>query len=149
MVRNFTLNISYMSNSLLLNLGSISSTFYEQLLRSQIPKAPKSCLTWLSFLRFWDLRVQKLPVERWWNWPLLTHYLLDILGHLNLESLYLDFGDVLQWRYFNIPLWQIYLITNAPFWLSPSDRNKRFWDEKMNQNLSLSWSRVKNAVRQK
>ena len=31
------------------HLGSISPTFYEQLLRSQIPKAQKSCLFWLSF----------------------------------------------------------------------------------------------------
>ena len=31
------------------DLGSISPTFYKQLLRTQIPKAQKSCLTWLSF----------------------------------------------------------------------------------------------------
>ena len=37
-------------------LGLISPTFYEQLLRAQIPKAQQSCLTWQSFLRFWDLR---------------------------------------------------------------------------------------------
>ena len=36
--------------------GSISPTFYKQLLRSQILKAQKSCLIWWSFLRFWDLR---------------------------------------------------------------------------------------------
>ena len=30
-------------------LGSISPTFYEQLLRTQIPKVQLSCLTWLSF----------------------------------------------------------------------------------------------------
>jgi len=37
------------------DLGSISPTFYEQLLRLQIPKEQKSCLTWQSFLRFWYL----------------------------------------------------------------------------------------------
>ena len=37
-------------------LSSISPKFNEQLLWAKIPKAQKSCLTWLSILRFWDLR---------------------------------------------------------------------------------------------
>ncbi len=37
-------------------LGSSSSTFYDQLLCAQIPKAQKRLITWLSFLRFRDLR---------------------------------------------------------------------------------------------
>ncbi len=45
-------------------MGSISSTFYEQLLHAKIPKAKKSLTTWLSFLRFW--------VESWWNWHMET-----------------------------------------------------------------------------
>jgi len=36
-------------------LGSISSTFYEQLLRAQIPNAQKRLTILLSFLRFQDL----------------------------------------------------------------------------------------------
>ncbi len=36
--------------------GSISSTFYEELLRMQILRAQKRLTTWLSFLHFWDLR---------------------------------------------------------------------------------------------
>ena len=41
------------------------SSFYAR--RSQ--KRKKSCLTWLSFLHFWDLRPAFALVERWWNWP--------------------------------------------------------------------------------
>jgi hypothetical protein len=37
------------------NLGSISSTFYEQLLRAQIPKAVKDTDDLAVFFRFWDL----------------------------------------------------------------------------------------------
>ena len=37
------------------HLGSISPTFYEQLLCMQIPKAQISCFIWLYFC--------------WWNWP--------------------------------------------------------------------------------
>jgi len=48
---------------------SISSMFYDQLLHVQIPNALKkgqsSCQ---SFLRFWDLCLQKLLEEHWWNW---------------------------------------------------------------------------------
>ena len=40
-------------------LLSISSTFYEQLLRAQIPKSAKKD----SFLHFWDLHLQKLSVN--------------------------------------------------------------------------------------
>jgi hypothetical protein len=36
---------------------SISSSFFEQLLYMQIPKAQKRVTSWLSFLRFWDLSV--------------------------------------------------------------------------------------------
>ena len=38
-------------------MGSISPTFYEQLLHSKIPKVQKSCLTWQSFLHFRDLHM--------------------------------------------------------------------------------------------
>jgi len=38
-------------------LWSISSTFYKQLLRAQIPIAQKRLTTWLPFLCIWDLRV--------------------------------------------------------------------------------------------
>jgi len=36
--------------------GSISSTFHEHLLHTQIPKAQKKLLDLAVFLRFWDLR---------------------------------------------------------------------------------------------
>ncbi len=51
--------------------GSISSTFYYQLLRVKIlkEKTQSSCQ---SFLCFWDLCMEKLFVERWWNWPHLS-----------------------------------------------------------------------------
>ena len=45
-------------------LGSISPTcFYEQLLRSKIPKAHKDTDDLTVFLHFWDLRAQKLHVN--------------------------------------------------------------------------------------
>ncbi len=31
-----------------------------------------------SFLRFWDLRSQKLLIERWWNWPLVSFTFLCV-----------------------------------------------------------------------
>jgi len=37
----------------------------------QIPKAQKRQSSFQSFLQFWDLHVQKLLVECWWNWPLV------------------------------------------------------------------------------
>jgi hypothetical protein len=51
-------------------LGSISPTFYEQLLHTQINKAQKRQSSCQSFLCFQDLPAQKLFVEHWWNWPL-------------------------------------------------------------------------------
>jgi len=51
---------------------SISSKFYKQLLRMQIPKAQIRQSSCQSFLRFWDLCVQKLLIECWWNWPLVS-----------------------------------------------------------------------------
>ncbi len=52
-------------------LGSISSTFYAQLLCLQVQKTQNNTagLT-VFFWRFWDLREQKLLKERWWNWHL-------------------------------------------------------------------------------
>ena len=46
----------HLQQSQLLHLGSISPTFYEQLLCLQIPKAQKNCSTLQSFLCFWDLQ---------------------------------------------------------------------------------------------
>jgi len=54
---------------------------------AQIPKAQKRLTTWLSFLRFWDLRVQKLLVERWWNWPLMCTVIkssMNVWRHLRM-----------------------------------------------------------------
>jgi len=46
------------------------------LLRAHFTRAdPKSALKTYGlavFLRFWDLRLQKMFVERWWNWPLVS-----------------------------------------------------------------------------
>jgi len=40
------------------------------------------------FLSFWDLRVQKLLVERWWNWHLATSVAPNNLNldYVNLNS---------------------------------------------------------------
>jgi hypothetical protein len=43
--------------------GSISPTFYQQLLCAQIPKAQKDSQVISVFLRFWDLFTQKLLLE--------------------------------------------------------------------------------------
>jgi len=42
------------------------STYSFYVGRSQ--KCKKILMTLLYFLRFWDLQMQKLLVERWWNW---------------------------------------------------------------------------------
>ncbi len=73
---------------------SISSTFNEQLLWAQIPKAQKRLTAWLYFLPFWDLRALKPNLNRekllnlilyekrkcWLNW-LLTYLHLTLLYH--------------------------------------------------------------------
>jgi len=47
------------------DLGSISSTFFEQLLCAQIPKVQKKDSQVISvYLHFWDLLTQKLLMER-------------------------------------------------------------------------------------
>jgi len=51
MVRNFFRNVA--PTYIVGHLGSISPTFYEQLLRPQIPKVQKTQKTWLSFCAFW------------------------------------------------------------------------------------------------
>jgi hypothetical protein len=43
--------------------GSISSTFYMQLLRMQNPKAQKDTDNWTQFLCFWDLHSLKLSLD--------------------------------------------------------------------------------------
>ncbi len=48
----------------LCDLGSISSTFYVQLLRAQILNAQKDSQVSSVVWQVWDLRVQKLYVER-------------------------------------------------------------------------------------
>jgi len=50
------------------HLGSIFSTFYVQLLCTQIPTEQKRLTTWLYFLHFWDLGASKLLIKRRWNW---------------------------------------------------------------------------------
>jgi len=48
------------------NWGSISSTFFEQLLHPQMAKAQKRQSSFQSFFGFRDLSVQMLLVECWW-----------------------------------------------------------------------------------
>jgi hypothetical protein len=43
--------------------GSISPTFYNQLLQEQIPKMQKETDDLTVFLRFWNLQVQKLLIN--------------------------------------------------------------------------------------
>jgi len=45
-------------------MGLISPTLYEQLLQTKIPKVQKDNDDLTAFLRFWDLRTQKLLVKR-------------------------------------------------------------------------------------
>jgi len=47
-------------------IGSISSTFYKQLLHAQIPNTQKRLMTLLSFLHFQG-SVRVKAVEHWWN----------------------------------------------------------------------------------
>ncbi len=54
----------------------ISSTFYEQLLSAQIPKAQKT-VKLSVFLHFRDIGAQKPLIEYWWNWPLVCHVLFE------------------------------------------------------------------------
>jgi len=60
------------------NLGSILSTFYEQLFSAQILKVKKRLTTWLSFLRFWNLHAQKLFIECRWNENLMIFNIVVI-----------------------------------------------------------------------
>jgi len=53
------------------HLGSILSTFFEQILRTQIPKVQKIQSSHQSFLRFRDLSMQNLLTEHWWNWHMM------------------------------------------------------------------------------
>jgi len=64
------LPIRFAAVKLLANLGSILSMFYKQLLHAQIPKAQKWQSSCQSFIHFWELWVQKLLIECWWNWHL-------------------------------------------------------------------------------
>jgi len=54
--------------------ASISSTFYEQRLSTKDGQVVS------LFLCFWDLRVQKLLVECWWNWTLNSALWFDSFG---------------------------------------------------------------------
>ncbi len=49
---------------------SIKSKFYAKLLLALILKAQRRQSSCQSFFHFWVLCVQKLFIERWWNWPL-------------------------------------------------------------------------------
>ncbi len=50
-------------SEILAHIGSISSTFYSQRLRAQIPKAPKDTDNLTEFLKFWDLQVLMLLIN--------------------------------------------------------------------------------------
>ncbi len=63
--------------------GSISSTFYEQLLCMQTPKVQKRQSSCQSFFHFCDLRTQKLLVEHWWNW----HQALPMIATAGVNSI--------------------------------------------------------------
>ena len=60
-------------------LGSISTTCLSAAFTLADPKSTKSCLSWLSFLRFWYLHALKLLLNCWWNWPLILQYILLLL----------------------------------------------------------------------
>ncbi len=69
-------------------LGPISLTFYTHLLCAQITKAWKRQSSCQSFFRFWDLHMQKLLLEHWWNWPLISFPKLWTKNqHQNIKAL--------------------------------------------------------------
>ncbi len=72
----------------------ISSTFYKQLLHSQIQRAHKTLVTWLSFLHFWD-RVYKHLNMLVKSTPDIQAFLWNVLWHL----MFFILGSVSFWRY--------------------------------------------------
>ncbi len=60
---------SYHAPALLLE--SISPTYLRVAFTPVAPKSVRIQSSVSIFLRFWDLRIQKLLVECWWNWHLL------------------------------------------------------------------------------
>ncbi len=48
------------------------------------PKSAKKTVKLSVFLRFWDLQAQKLLLEPWWNWHLLSPLSLSILDKENI-----------------------------------------------------------------
>ena len=66
-------HVSYESKDCLLKVllqGSISSMCLRAAFTHTDPESAKSCLTRLSFWCFWYLRMLKLRIKCWWNWPL-------------------------------------------------------------------------------
>ena len=61
-------------------LGSISPSFYKQLLRMQIPKAHKRQSIQAFFCAFWTCQLKSCTYTRWWNW------LQGFTGHPSSES---------------------------------------------------------------
>jgi len=68
----FQRHILPMDNEVIIGcLGSISPTFYKQLLGKKIPKVQKDSQVISVFLCIWNLQEKKLLVKRWWNWALI------------------------------------------------------------------------------
>ncbi len=70
-------------------LVSISSMFYQQLLRNQIPKVQKSMKTWLSFCTFRICAHQKLLGENWLNWPQALYFTKILWAAFLYENFFL------------------------------------------------------------
>jgi len=64
------------------HLGSISPTFYAQLLHAQIPKVQKDIEILTEFLCFLDLSTLKLRIKCWWNWSVVG---VKIAATLNIH----------------------------------------------------------------
>jgi len=67
------------------NKGSISQTFYKQILLVQISNGQKDRQVINVFFRFWALNVFKLLVKYWWNWR-KTSELCFFCSHINVCS---------------------------------------------------------------
>ena len=72
------------------DLGSISSTCLRKAFTPAVPESTESCLGWLSFIRFCDLRTYKLQVKCWWNRPLTIPKSFFLQRSLSLKKKYVQ-----------------------------------------------------------
>jgi len=97
------------------DLGSISSTFYEQLLHTQITKAHKDSQVVSLYDNFLDLRVKKLEIKCWWNSHLEKFHFVRIdvrLLQSRRESM-CEEGKLLNVWKRNITVFDVFLVPST------------------------------------